>query len=526
MAAGTTSAELQAPTPQEREKPLLPFRRYAIAFHFAAAWNRDGDPNEPGTPAERAIQSYEDDMLLHAHRDDAPFGTCVSPAAIEVTVRFPPQQTYAAEGSTKSVECADADEAGRLRRFRVFLGETRFERSETAFERRRLAVLTLVLTPLGPRSVDSELNEYDVIKLVKLWEGGEGLVDPSGVVAPSAIIEGQDVWFATKPRERATLHSLAVGAFPGWRPLSSNEEAAAAARNGSLAVRAFPRWQAVRSTGLDFETTARTGYRVGTVELELGSSAWRKHLFEDIETLKSGGEPPTDERWKLAVAVGGILQGLLDFRAIEDDELADVFADVEIDAASETMRAFHKGTLLSLSAEEEPDAKREKRRSPIGVDPYLAVPNIVLLHNEHRLKSARLHELDLSQRQHRPLNEFKARAGIHQTENGLSEMARLLAQDLPNVFHYPSERRLQKQGSESRGLDDLHTFMRLRIDDLSSVLESRARRRDRWTAVLGIAVGVVTAFLVQQSIEGRPSWLIVLVLALFAAFLWLRDKVF
>ena len=53
------------------------------------------------------------------------------------------------------------------------------------------------------------------------------------------------------------------------------------------------------------------------------------------------------------------------------------------------------------------------------------------------------------------------------------------------------------------------------------------RHRDRWTATLGIAVGVVTAFLVQQAIEGRPLWLIVLAAALlFAVFLWLRDKLF
>jgi hypothetical protein len=106
-------------------------------------------------------------------------------------------------------------------------------------------------------------------------------------------------------------------------------------------------------------------------------------------------------------------------------------------------------------------------------------------------------------------------------------MARLLAQDLPNVFHYTSERRLQKRGRQSRGLDDLNAFVRLRMEDLSSVLESRVRTRDRWTAVLGIAVGVVTAFLVQQAIQGRPLWLIVIAaVTLFAVFLWLRDRLF
>lgn len=98
---------------------------------------------------------------------------------------------------------------------------------------------------------------------------------------------------------------------------------------------------------------------------------------------------------------------------------------------------------------------------------------------------------------------------------------------MPNVFHYPSEQKLQNRGHQARGLDDLETFMRLRIDDLSNVLQSRVRRRDRWTAVLGIAVGVVTAFLVQQAIEGRPLWLVALgAFALFGVFLWLRDRIF
>jgi hypothetical protein len=45
--------------------------------------------------------------------------------------------------------------------------------------------------------------------------------------------------------------------------------------------------------------------------------------------------------------------------------------------------------------------------------------------------------------------------------------------------------------------------------------------------VLGIAVGVVTAFLVQQAIEGRPLWLIAIAAGvLFGVFLWLRDWLF
>ena len=505
---GATPNEDEAP---DQEAPKLAFRRYAIAFHFAARRRDGGIPQRPKSRAERGMDSYEDDMLLYAHRDKPPFWTRVVDAKICTQIGFAPEVTYHSEGETKRVRCFGADETGRRRTFALALGETVFERSEVLGDGRSpLGILSLVLTPLEPGAEASELNEYDVIKLAKLWEGGEGdEVDESdesdeGLGVPSAMVEGVDIWFGTRPGKQATLHRLAGGLFPEWQLLHSSDA--------------------------DVETTARRGYRVGTIELELFEPGRRRsaarrtgELFSDLAKLEERREAPKKtERWDRAVAVGGILQGLLDFRAIEEDELADVFADVDVDAEGETMLAVHKGTLLSISGSTPED--EEERPRPLGVDPYLAVPNIVLLHNEQRLKNARQFERELSEKQRSPV---RRRAAINATENGLSEMARLLAQDLPNVFHYSSERQLQKLGRESRGLDDLHTFVRLRMDDLSSVLESRVRRRDRWTAVLGIAVGVITAFLVQQAIQGRPLWLVVIGAgALFGAFLWLRDKLF
>jgi hypothetical protein len=266
-------------------------------------------------------------------------------------------------------------------------------------------------------------------------------------------------------------------------------------------------------------------YRVGTIALELSAEDVPPTVFEDLAALKDNRQPPANgARRARAVAVAGILQGLLDFREIDDDELADVFADADVDADGEELRAFHKGTLLSISAEADDS---DERPSPVGIDPYLVIPNVVLLHNEQRLKAARLREHRLSRRQRGPFREWRGRAPIGDTENGLGEMAGLLAQHLPNVFHYASERHLQERGHHSRGLDDLETYMQLRMDDLASVLQWRVRRRDRWTAVLGIAIGAITAFLVKQAIEGSPLWAVVIAgLALFSVFLWLRDRLF
>jgi hypothetical protein len=67
------------------------------------------------------------------------------------------------------------------------------------------------------------------------------------------------------------------------------------------------------------------------------------------------------------------------------------------------------------------------------------------------------------------------------------------------------------------------------MEDLSSVLEARVRKRDRWTTIVGIAISVVTGFLVQRAIEiqGWGIWVTVLVaVGLFAGLLLLRDKLF
>lgn len=244
--------------------------------------------------------------------------------------------------------------------------------------------------------------------------------------------------------------------------------------------------------------------------------------------------------------VGGILQGPLDFQRIEDYELADVFAEVDIDAEDETMLAFHKGALLALGAAEPEEEERTaegdddagaedepERVPPIGVDPYIAVPNIVLLHDEQRLKAARLEERRLSLRQSAPrwppLRRWNELESIEDTQNGLGELAELLSQHLPNVFHYPSERRLQDQGRRSRGPRRPRGLHPAANGDLSSVLEARVRKRDRWTIIVGIAISVVTGFLVQRAIEiqGWGIWVIVLVaVGLFAGFLLLRDKLF
>jgi hypothetical protein len=235
----------------------------------------------------------------------------------------------------------------------------------------------------------------------------------------------------------------------------------------------------------------------------------------------------------------------VDFQRIEDYELADVFAEVDIDAEDETMLAFHKGTLLSLAAAE-PEATSRRTRGTTTRAP-----------RTNRSASRRSASTGTSRPEHRPPARRAAasrrpdwrsvasrcgnprRAGRRAVgegagiDRGHPERPRwaggaAIAASAERLS-LPDERRLQDQGRRSRGLDDLEVFIRQRMEDLSSVLEARVRKRDRWTTIVGIAISVVTGFLVQRAIEiqGWGIWVIVLVaVGLFAGFLLLRDKLF
>src|SRR5436190_16152516 len=140
MAAGTTTADRDTPPQTLDEEPQLHFRRYAIAFHLVARPLADEESAEGGaTSRERALGSYEDDMLLYAHRAVPPFETRVLETPIRfVDVHFSAELRYESEGGQTLLRCVGRAE--RTRRFAVAL-------SRTTYESRGRAALTVVLPP-------------------------------------------------------------------------------------------------------------------------------------------------------------------------------------------------------------------------------------------------------------------------------------------------------------------------------------------------------------------------------------------
>ena len=112
-----------------------------------------------------------------------------------------------------------------------------------------------------------------------------------------------------------------------------------------------------------------------------------------------------------------------------------------------------------------------------------------------------------------------------QDEAGIREISEGLAQHLPNIFHYESERELYEGGTKSRGFGDFEPVIEARLGELQRTLESRVRQRDNWTLGLTIAFFAVAAL--QLALGSVSLWVSLPLLAALALLVWLlRRKLF
>ena len=425
------------------ERPLLrDVTQYGIGIHLplepkepSSSMRRSGQtptasPSGNGRKADDEsdpLYSFEEDMFAYAYPDQPPFSTRTVEVPDEwalVSAEFPAELTFASEGRQVSLRCADLDRdadgvvlARRTRRFLLRASRTDFRRSGTS-------VLHLVLGPDPGDPQASTLNEYDLIKLMKLWQPGEGLSH-----------DGTDLSGEPFVRFRA-----------GGRELTLSE----------LAVKVF-------GEGSTPVTTEQP--RAGTVQVlhECCRKKAEKNLCDEIDELleSEGAVQPTDR----VKAVGGLVQGLLDFAEVDGDELADVFREVERE--DELVRAFHKGTLIVVSASDRAfDA--ESVRVRVGLSPYLLVPHAVLLHNEWWLRDS-VSSLDEVRRGHL--------LRLRTLEAARAHVASTLSQRLvPNVFNYSDERTLYERGRRARGLPRRQRSVEGRLAAITAEIRSGHER--------------------------------------------------
>lgn len=228
--------------------------------------------------------------------------------------------------------------------------------------------------------------------------------------------------------------------------------------------------------------------RVGTIQLVtsewMGSVSWGT-IWEtvlanklDEENGGASGEFSAETRLETAevIALGGIVQGLLDFAAISGQELGDAFAPLDVDESG--LCGVHKGTVLSIA---ESDRGYKAAVPTIGISPYLLLPQAVLLHNEEQLDEAE-------------------RAATRPSGEGRLRMHQALANYLPNVFHYAAEQRLLDEGDRSRGLRVRRMQLEAQLAEVDAEWESRVTHRREIADAVRNALLLVLAGLALKGI--------------------------
>jgi hypothetical protein len=454
---------------------------YGIAIHLVL---EPGTGRAPSRPESDPLLSFEEDILAYADPYPSTDGIGTAPfctSAVEVpeewafvSVSFPAEVTFRSEGRLVPLRCAGLDDepglrAHERRRTRRFL----LRASRTDFARSGLTVLHLVLGPDPGAAAASALNEYDLIKLMKLWQPGEGLTRDGGDATPG--------------RQRKFVTFKAGGSTE--TPVDDSLTADEALERLARAV-----------FGLDeSQRVDIAGPRAGTMQMlhaacEQTGDARTPNICGEVDEVLSG-EGAADPSSRLR-ALGGVVCGLLDFLEIDGDELADVFR--QVDREDELVRSFHKGTLIVASAGDRAFDSEGVRLS-VGLNPYLLIPHGVLLHNEWWLSHA-VRQLDEASHGRRRTSKLEqARADVTKT---LSQ--RLVA----NVFNYQDERSLYETGLSARGLDKRERAVRDRLADLTGKLHARHELNRSY---IGTAVAVILLVFTLSDVYDKHSHTYVLV---------------
>lgn len=438
------------------ERPVLKFPDYGIALHFVKISEdheaQSDSLNGKVRPASKVFESFEHDLIAYSFRHTPPFRSVSleSTRELEVEILFPPYLDFVSEGRTWRLCARQPGEDSR----RVW---TRVVPSKTVFGT-GFTIYNMVLTSCNLHD-RTPLNEYDIIKLVKLY-------------APSEEVDGIDRLRVSLEGKRTELSRFLDSIF------------------GESAVNL-------------------SHLRAGTVQLltpDERSEDWDQifGLSELLNSDPSQAIAQIDELIEgdaLAVqqlmAINGILTGIFDFHRVDAWEIADVFQSVH--QSAEALLYMHKGNVLSVSSHDRPFELAECR-SHIGISPYLLLPHAALIYNEEILNTAAM-----------IMPEHGAH-GIRRLEAARAEIDKLLNTGLlPNVFQYVSERRMFEYGYRERGLEENCMTIRRGLEWLTRRIEAQARTRERRAdiflqSILGFLTVALLKDIVFELLASYPSW--------------------
>jgi hypothetical protein len=436
--------------------PSLKFGRFGIVLHFILRAPETVTELPPADSARpNPFASFEEDLLSyhyqpgrgHTGEADVRFFNRLVREDEELVVEYsaPDALQYQSEGEIKALDLPPPDVGDeRRRRFRIHASRTLFPVS-------RYVVCHLALSP----EPDAVVDEYDVVILSKLWQGGEAWDAMEAI----RFDLGDDL-------RNVNVRALAKHVFSAQEGAESAPDTAWYPRAGTVQLITDD-----PAPGVDWPSIWRS------VLVLIDDKENEEELVERIDR----GDP----LGRQLRALGGIVQGILDFKAIDAWELEDVFKGPDVDPTHLT--GIHKGTLVCVM---ESDRSYEACANRIGVSPYLLFPQTALLHNEAVLDGVEEVADEVEQ-----TAEGK-RDSIPKLSDCLKRMRKQLEWYLPDVFHYPSERDLFETGEKTRGLAERREALAARADEIDArwklAVEKRRSLSETVRNVLLAALSIVT----------------------------------
>lgn len=394
------------------EKPVLDFPESSVAIHVLTEMNPEMTILEHLERVQCPFHSMEMDLLSYNHQQAPSFCSHkFSDQPITATIVFPDQICFHSEGREEFLECPNP-------RRDVLL-----HLSYTLFKASQVIVWHFVFTP----AKNSSFNEYDIIKLIGLYDGKSEKACLDSKIS-FVINNGACSSFFGM----AENHLSQFGVKIGPENLKGGTVQLICRHEGAIECDDMSVFDlAVRLRSDDSDAVAR-----------------RLEIFDGWD------------KQKVLRSFCGILTGIFDFQEIDPEEALDTIEPVFYDSSS-----YIKINRATIIAKSDSDRALRTCYPLIGGSPYLLIPHAVIIHNDY-LMSCCTKRLNDARRMK------QNRRSIHKLEDIYKECSdKLYSQMIPNVFNYLTERTIFNEAQKSRGSLELQGTLRQRHGELKNTLE-------------------------------------------------------
>lgn len=465
--------EMSGPALVLEEMPALAsLEKAAICLHFVddpidfeGVVRGTAELHGPGPtrPICTVFCSMEQDLIAYMFQEESLIQTNLTydlPADVGhcmVDVRLPAEITYTSEGIERTLRAREVAEDGSC----TIRCEARL--AQSFFRESGVVIWHVIL-----RAREGVFTEYELIKLMHLYEHDTELVDLSGKVQLDVYVPDEE-----RRRYRCGIGGLLSAV---WSCVAGSD----------FRSKPFSEpWQQL------LPDDSRRMPRAGTVQLVLGETIGGlplQHVFGGLYEARNHSDFPANgqagrspnrvvKSWlredqpggigAALKALAGVTIGIFDFQEVDEEEVLDT-----LDPTFESGESFYKFHRRSLIHMVEADRGLDAIFEDVGISPYLIIPHAVVLHDE-----------ELTLRIAAALDQFEESDDVEVLER-LAALSRRAMRRMyvPNLFEYVTERTLFERAFEIRGSgskkDQVLERMTALNGRLEKAYENRRRRHD------------------------------------------------